>query len=169
MPHKKNPDVFELIRGHCNKIQGLPYQVTLIGNNLPSGYFRDYQVIKEIYLPAFDTIDSCLDIASYALDRITVNPTILEDKKYDHLFTVEAVNELVMKGVPFRDAYKEVGHLVSEGKFVPEKTVSHTHEGSIGNLCLGEIRQKMERIVSSFHFEHSGKAIRELLNSASEA
>jgi argininosuccinate lyase len=166
MPHKKNPDVFELIRGHCNLIQGLPYQVTLIGNNLPSGYFRDYQVIKEIYLPAFDTINSCLDIASYALDRMKVNSSILEDKKYDYLFTVEAVNDLVMKGMPFRDAYRDVGRQISEGEFVPDKSVHHTHEGSIGNLCLGEIRQKMERVICSFDFDHYHKAIRELLASA---
>jgi argininosuccinate lyase len=166
MPHKKNPDVFELIRGHCNRIQGLPYQVTLIGNNLPSGYFRDYQVIKESYLPAFDSMISCLDLATYAIDRIKVNPMILEDKKYDYLFTVEAVNELVMKGMPFRDAYREVGRQVSEGEFVPDKTVYHTHEGSIGNLCLGEIRQKMERVLGSFNFEQYRKAIRELLASA---
>jgi len=166
MPHKKNPDVFELIRGHCNHLQGLPVQVTLIGNNLPSGYFRDYQVIKELYLPAFDTMMSCLDLATYAIDRIKVNPSILDDKKYDYLFTVEAVNELVMKGMPFRDAYKEVGRQVAEGKFVPDKTVSHTHEGSIGNLCLGEIRQKMERVLVSFGFKHYHEAIRELLASA---
>jgi argininosuccinate lyase len=166
MPHKKNPDVFELIRGHCNKLQGLPYQINLIAGNLPSGYFRDYQVIKEVFLPAFETIGTCLDIANYAVEKIRVNPTILDDKKYDYLFTVEAVNDLVMKGMPFRDAYREVGRQVTEGQFVPNKTLFHTHEGSLGNLCLDEIRGKMEKTLATFNFSNYRLAILKLLNSA---
>jgi argininosuccinate lyase len=168
MPHKKNPDVFELIRGHCNKLQGLPYQINLIAGNLPSGYFRDYQVIKEVFLPAFETIGTCLDIANYAVEKIRVNPTILDDKKYDYLFTVEAVNDLVMKGMPFRDAYREVGRQVIEGQFVPNKTLFHTHEGSLGNLCLDEIRGKMEKTLATFNFSNYRLAILNLLNSARE-
>jgi argininosuccinate lyase len=166
MPHKKNPDVFELIRGHCNKLQGLPYQISLITGNLPSGYFRDYQVIKEIFLPSFETLSICLDIANYAVEKIRVNPTILDDKKYDYLFTVEAVNELVMKGMPFRDAYKEVGRQVTEGQFVPNKKLFHTHEGSMGNLCLEEIRHKMEKTLTMFNFSNYRLALLKLLNSA---
>ncbi len=168
MPHKKNPDVFELIRGQCNKIQGLPYQVTLVANNLPSGYFRDYQVIKEVFLPAFGTISDALDMASYAVDRMKVNPTILEDRKYDHLFTVEAVNDLVMKGMPFRDAYREVGRQVSEGEFTPVKKLNHTHEGSLGNLCLDDIRLKMEKTLSLFNISYHRQAIQKLLKNAAE-
>jgi argininosuccinate lyase len=165
MPHKKNPDVFELIRGHCNKLQGLPGQISQITGNLPSGYFRDYQVIKEIYIPAFEEIINCLDIAAYAMEQIRVHPNILDDKKYDYLFTVEAVNELVMKGMTFRDAYREIGRQVTEGQFTPKKTVFHTHEGSIGNLCLDEIRKKTEKAVSSFNFSTHRLAILKLLSS----
>ncbi|HOY50966.1 MAG TPA: argininosuccinate lyase [Prolixibacteraceae bacterium] len=164
MPHKKNPDVFELIRGKCNKIQGLPYQLTLISNNLPSGYFRDLQVMKEVLLPAFGELGECLDMALYALQNIRVNPSILDDKKYDYLFTVEAVNRLVLAGMPFRDAYREVGRQVTEGEFFPVKTVEHTHEGSIGNLCLEEITRKKEEAFAGFRFEQSRLAIYKLLN-----
>jgi argininosuccinate lyase len=153
MPHKKNPDVFELIRGRCNKIQGLPNQITLISNNLPSGYFRDLQIMKEVFLPSFDDILSCIEITGYAISNIMVNAHILDDKKYDSLFTVEAVNRLVMQGMPFRDAYREIGRQVTEGEFVPVKMVEHTHEGSIGNLCLNEIRSRKESILSGFHFD----------------
>lgn len=163
MPHKKNPDVFELIRGHCNKIQALPYQVTLISNNLPSGYFRDLQVMKEVFLPAFDELESCLDITRYAIEHIRVNTNILSDKKYDYLFTVEAVNQLVLKGMPFRDAYREIGRQVTEGEFIPVKKVEHTHEGSIGNLCLGEIRSKKEQIMAGFNFDKVRMAITRLI------
>jgi argininosuccinate lyase len=164
MPHKKNPDVFELIRAKCNKIQGLPYQLTLISNNLPSGYFRDLQVMKEVLLPAFAELAECLDMTYYALQNIKVNPSILNDKKYDYLFTVEAVNRLVMKGMPFRDAYREVGRQVTEGEFVPVKTIEHTHEGSIGNLCLEAIARKKEEALAGFRFEQSSLAIKKLLN-----
>ena len=164
MPHKKNPDVFELIRAKCNKIQGLPYQLTLISNNLPSGYFRDLQVMKEVLLPAFAELAECLDMTYYALQNIKVNPSILNDKKYDYLFTVEAVNRLVLKGMPFRDAYREVGRQVTEGEFVPVKTIEHTHEGSIGNLCLEAIARKKEEALAGFRFEQSSLAIKKLLN-----
>ena len=164
MPHKKNPDVFELIRGRCNKIQGIPYQLTLISNNLPSGYFRDMQVMKEVLLPAFAELADCIDIARYAIQNIRVNTQILSDKKYDYLFTVEAVNRLVLEGMPFRDAYREIGRRVTEGEFVPVKTVEHTHEGSIGNLCLEAIARKKEEALASYRFEESRLAIQKLLN-----
>lgn len=164
MPHKKNPDVFELIRGHCNKLQGLPMQITLIANNLPSGYFRDLQVMKELILPAFEELEACLDIAAYALDNIRINHTILEDRKYDYLFSVEEVNKLTLKGMPFRDAYKEIGRQIAEGEFRPEKKVDHTHEGSIGNLCLGEIAAKKEEILQGFNFADVNHAITKLLH-----
>ncbi len=164
MPHKKNPDVFELIRGRCNKIQGLPYQITLISNNLPSGYFRDLQIMKEVLLPSFDDILACLDITDFAIKNIMVNTHILDDKKYDHLFSVEAVNQLVMNGMPFRDAYHEIGRQVTEGEFVPVKKLEHTHEGSIGNLCLDEIRSKKETILSGFNFDSLHLTLSKLLD-----
>ena len=163
MPHKKNPDVFELIRGHCNKLQALPTQITLISNNLPSGYFRDMQVMKEVFLPAFEELEACLDIASYAMENIRVNHNILDDKKYDYLFSVEEVNKLTLAGLPFRDAYKETGRQIAEGEFKPSRTVEHTHEGSIGNLCLDEIRKRKEEIVHSFGFETVSLAIQKLI------
>ncbi|PCH76458.1 MAG: argininosuccinate lyase [Flavobacteriaceae bacterium] len=144
MPHKKNPDVFELIRGKCNKLQAMPYEMTLISNNLPSGYHRDLQLLKESLIPNFSTLKSCLEMLHYSLENIQVNKRILEDDKYTYLFSVEAVNTLVQQGIPFRDAYKIVGKDIEEGNFNPEKTVNHTHEGSIGNLCLNEIKSKME-------------------------
>ncbi|PCI31875.1 MAG: argininosuccinate lyase [Flavobacteriaceae bacterium] len=144
MPHKKNPDVFELIRGKCNKLQAMPYEMTLISNNLPSGYHRDLQLLKESLIPNFSTLKSCLEMLHYSLENVQVNKTILEDDKYTYLFSVEAVNKLVQQGVPFRDAYKIVGKDIQEGNFNPEKEVNHTHEGSIGNLCLDEINAKME-------------------------
>ena len=164
MPHKKNPDVFELIRGHCNKIQALPLQITLITNNLPSGYFRDMQVMKEIFLPAFDDLEACLDIAAYAVENIQVNRNILDDQKYDYLFSVEAVNKLTLEGVPFRDAYREVARQIATGEFVPDKNLRHTHEGSIGNLCLSAIAAKKEAILKSFNFSLVHNAIEALLN-----
>jgi len=143
MPHKKNPDIFELIRGKCNKIQALPYEITLITNNLPSGYHRDFQLLKEGLFPAIQTLKSCLERAIHAVKEMTVNTSILDDKKYDYLFTVDALNELVAQGVPFRDAYKIVGTQVEDGTFVSPKATNHTHEGSINNLCLDEITDKM--------------------------
>lgn len=146
MPHKKNPDIFELIRGKCNKIQALPYELTLITNNLPSGYHRDLQLLKEGLFPALQTLKSCLEMAVFTIKEIKVNDNILEDKKYDYLFTVDALNELVTSGIPFRDAYKIVGEQVDNGTFVSPKATQHTHEGSINNLCLDEITAKMEQL-----------------------
>ena len=143
MPHKKNPDVFELIRGKCNKIQALPFELTLISNNLPSGYHRDLQLLKEGLLPAIQALKSCLEMFTYSLQNIRINKNILDDKKYDYLFSVEEVNELVQNGTPFRDAYKTVGGIIEKGDFKPNKDIKHTHIGSIGNLALKEIQSKM--------------------------
>ena len=134
MPHKKNPDVFELTRAKCNKLQALPYQITLIANNLPSGYFRDLQIIKELFLPSFDELEECLDMVDLMISQITVNEHILDDKRYDYMFSVEEVNRRVQTGTPFRDAYKQVGLEIEAGKFSPDKHIRHTHEGSILSL-----------------------------------
>lgn len=147
MPHKKNPDVFELIRGKCNKVQALPYELTLITNNLPSGYHRDLQLLKEGLIPAIQTIKSCLEMAHYSLKDIQVKDNILDDPKYDYLFTVDSLNELVNQGIPFRDAYKIIGKQVEKGTFTSPKKTTHTHEGSINNLCLDEIKTKMDEII----------------------
>jgi len=147
MPHKKNPDVFELIRGKCNKLQALPYEFTLITNNLPSGYHRDFQLLKEGLIPSFSTLKSCLEMLTYSLKNIQVNTAILEDKKYDYLFSVEEVNKLVQDSIPFRDAYKIVGKSIEEGNFKPNKKVVHTHKGSLGNLCLDEIVKKRNQAI----------------------
>jgi argininosuccinate lyase len=146
MPHKKNPDIFELIRGKCNKIQALPYELTLITNNLPSGYHRDMQLLKEGLFPALQTLKSCLEMAVFSIKEIVPNENILDDKKYDYLFTVDALNELVTNGVPFRDAYKIVGEQVENNSFHSPKATKHTHEGSINNLCLNEITEKMNAV-----------------------
>lgn len=145
MPHKKNPDVFELIRGKCNALQALPYELTLITNNLPSGYHRDLQMLKEGLLPSIQTLKSCLEMAIFSLKDIKINTDILNDAKYDYLFTVEEVNKLVQQGIAFRDAYKIIGNKVEKGEFVAQKKVNHTHQGSIGNLCLKEIIAKMKK------------------------
>ena len=142
MPHKKNPDVFELIRGKCNKLQALPYEFTLITTNLPSGYHRDLQLLKEGLIPSFSTLKSCLEMLTYSLQNIQVNTNIIEDEKYTYLFSVEEVNKLVQEGTPFRDAYKIVGKNIEEGNFNPDKKVAHTHKGSVSNLCLDEIVEK---------------------------
>ncbi len=144
MPHKKNPDVFELIRAKCNKIQTLPGQISMITTNLPSGYHRDFQLIKEMIVPAFQEIKSCLEMATSSLSKIIVNTSILDDPKYDHLFSVERLNELVLEGMPFRDAYKQVGEEIKNKTYKPGKVLKHTHQGSIGNLCLSEIKHKMK-------------------------
>jgi len=145
MPHKKNPDVFELIRGKCNALQALPYEITMITNNLPSGYHRDFQMIKEGLIPGIQTLKSCLEMLTFSMQNVKVNKTILEDKKYDYLFTVEEVNKLVQQGIAFRDAYKIVGAKVEKGEFKPDKKIEHSHIGSIGNLCLDEINNKMNK------------------------
>ena len=164
MPHKKNPDVFELTRAKCNKIQGLPQQITLICNNLPSGYFRDLQIIKEVFLPAFDELKDCIRMVTHMMREVKVNEHILEDDKYALLFSVEEVNRLVLEGVPFRDAYKQVGLNIEAGKFTPNKEVSHTHEGSIGNLCNDQISALMQNIVDGFAFNKVNEAEQQLLS-----
>lgn len=146
MPHKKNPDVFELIRAKCNKIQALPYEITLLTNNLPSGYHRDFQLLKEGLFPAIQSLKSCLEIASFSIKDIQVNETILDDKKYNYLFTVDTLNELVTDGKPFRDAYKIVAEQIENNTFQSPKATKHTHEGSINNLCLEEIILKMGEV-----------------------
>ncbi|MDC6351193.1 argininosuccinate lyase [Zeaxanthinibacter sp. PT1] len=146
MPHKKNPDVFELIRAKCNKLQSVPNQIALLTTNLPSGYHRDLQLLKEILLPALQEMKSCLEMMHFSLKSIQVNPTILDDSRYDYLFSVDTLNEQVLKGVPFRDAYKQMGEAIQRGEFKPLKTAAHTHEGSLGNLCLDEIWKKMEQV-----------------------
>jgi argininosuccinate lyase len=147
MPHKKNPDVFELVRAKCNKLQAVPNQLILITNNLPSGYHRDLQLVKEVIVPAIQDLKACLEILTFSLKEIKVNPNILEDAKYDYLFSVDTLNELVQNGMPFRDAYKKMGMEINEGTFTPKRDIEHTHEGSLGNLCLEEIREKMKRTI----------------------
>lgn len=163
MPHKKNPDVFELIRAKCNKIQALPGEIDHIWNNLPSGYFRDMQIIKESFLPVFSEMHSCLDMASYALARITPIDNVLNDDRYQHIFSVEAVNKLVMSGIPFREAYRKVAMQIQDGSYQPDLQVIHSHEGSLGNLCNSEIAAKMEQVLSMFNFEKKTRAYQELL------
>ncbi|MCX6227993.1 MAG: argininosuccinate lyase [Bacteroidia bacterium] len=164
MPHKKNPDIFELLRSHCNKLQGLPNQILLMTNNLPSGYFRDLQLIKELFIPAFGELKSCLSICSFAVANMKINEDILADKRYENIYSVESVNELVIKGTPFREAYKEIGEAIKKEEFYPNKNINHTHEGSIGNLCLPQIRKKMEKIVESFNFSAAENATKRLLS-----
>jgi len=163
MPHKKNPDVFELLRSHCNRIQSLPNQILLMTNNLPSGYFRDLQLIKEVFIPAFAELKSCLTIASFAISNIKVNEKIIDDNRYENIYSVEEVNRKVLQGVPFRDAYRQVGESINSGTFHPDKNVCHTHEGSIGNLCLPQIRVKMEAVIESFNFVKADNAFKLLI------
>ena len=163
MPHKKNPDVFELTRAKCNKIQGLPMQITLLFNNLPSGYFRDLQIIKEMFLPAFDELKDCLRMVTHMMREIKVNEHIMDDDKYAPIFSVEEVNRRVLAGVPFRDAYKQVGLEIEAGQFVPNKEVHHTHEGSIGNLCNEQITQLMESVLQGFSFDRFNQAEQSLI------
>ena len=163
MPHKKNPDVFELIRAKCNKIQALPEQITLIMNNLPCGYFRDLQIIKEVFLPAFAELENCLSMAAYIINKIEVNDHILDNPMYDPIFSVEEVNRLASAGMPFRDAYKKVGLEIEAGKFTPDKNIRHTHAGSIGNLCTGQVREMMEKLIAEFRFDRMEEAEQRLL------
>jgi argininosuccinate lyase len=153
MPHKKNPDVFELTRAKCNLIQSLPQQITLIVNNLPSGYFRDLQMTKEVFLPAFGELNDCMHMVGLMMQSIKVNEQILENPAYDLLFSVEKVNQLVLKGTPFRDAYKQVGAEIESGHFKADKKTHHTHEGSIGNLCNDKIAALKNKIIHSFDFD----------------
>ena len=166
MPHKKNPDVFELIRSRCNKLQALPQQIVLMMNNLPSGYFRDLQEIKEVFLPAFDQLVDCLEMTTYIVERIRVNEHILDDSRYDLMFSVEEVNRLAAAGMPFRDAYKKVGLDIEAGKFRPEKQIHHTHEGSIGRLCNAEVAALMQQTYDRFGFDRVAAAENRLLGRA---
>ena len=163
MPHKKNPDVFELIRARCNKLQVLPTQVVMIMNNLPCGYFRDLQEIKEVFLPAFDQLLSCLRMATYIVARMRVNEHILDDARYDLMFSVEEVNRLASEGMPFRDAYKKVGLDIEAHQFTPNKEIHHTHEGSVGNLCNDRIAALMQATYARFGFERVSEAEKKLL------
>ena len=162
MPHKKNPDVFELTRAKCNKIQALPQTITLIMNNLPCGYFRDLQIIKEVFLPAFDDLKDCLQMAAYIINKMKVNEHILDNPIYDNMFSVEEVNRLAREGMPFRDAYKKVGLDIEAGNFTPDKNIHHTHEGSIGNLCNDKIEALMQQVVDGFNFERMESAVKNL-------
>ena len=164
MPHKKNPDVFELTRAKCNKLQSLPVTVTMIMNNLPVGYFRDLQIIKEAFLPAFDELKDCLQMAAYIINKMKVNEHILDNPIYDPMFSVEEVNRLAREGMPFRDAYKKVGLDIEAGNFTPNKDIHHTHEGSIGNLCNDKIQALMDEVVSGFKFEKMEQAVEKLLS-----
>lgn len=167
MPHKKNPDVFELVRAHCNKIQGAPNDIRLITGNLPSGYFRDMQILKEVFIPIFQEMDDCLDIASYAVEKMEIVKDIMSDPKYRPTFSVEEVNRLVEEeNVPFRDAYKRVGLEIMAGNFSFHGELHHTHEGSIGNLCNDKIAYKLQEVISRFGFENVQKAENSLLKSA---
>lgn len=152
MPHKKNPDVFEMIRAHCNRLRALPNEITLITTNLPSGYHRDYQLLKEHLFPAFQTLKNCLEMLQMMLKNMQVREHILEDDKYKYIFSVEEVNRLVLEGMPFRDAYQKIGNDIAVGSFQPSKTLFHTHEGSMGQLCNDKIREQMQEILGRFPF-----------------
>ena len=168
MPHKKNPDVFELTRAKCNKIQALPNTIMMIMNNLPSGYFRDLQIIKEVFLPAFDDLKDCLQMTAYIINRMKVNEHILDNPIYDNMFSVEEVNRLAREGMPFRDAYKKVGLDIEAGNFTPDKNIHHTHEGSIGNLCNDKISRLMDEVVAGFNFSRMETAVDSLLKSCKD-
>ncbi|WP_372773061.1 argininosuccinate lyase [Mangrovibacterium sp.] len=163
MPHKKNPDVFELLRSHCNKLQAMPTQIMLMINNLPSGYFRDLQIVKEVFLPSFKDLKNCLEIANFALSEMSVREDILTDERYKYVYSVEDVNRMVIAGVPFRDAYKKIGMEIQSGTYEPNREIVHTHAGSLGNLCLAEIDAKMKAVRSQFNFEKVDNSIAKLL------
>lgn len=163
MPHKKNPDVFELTRAKCNKIQTLPQQIMMVMNNLPSGYFRDLQIIKEIFIPVFNELKDCLKMTTHIMREVEIKKDIINDKKYDYCFSVEEVNRLVLEGMPFRDAYKKVGLDIEAGNFTPNKEINHTHEGSIGNLCNDQIQKLMEETIEQFNFKKVEVALNKLL------
>ncbi|WP_461643021.1 argininosuccinate lyase [Labilibaculum euxinus] len=164
MPHKKNPDVFELIRAHANALQMLPAQIQAVTSNLPSGYHRDYQLTKEFFMPAFDKMIACLEMTRIMLSEVKINKDVLKDERYKYMFTVEEVNQMVLNGVPFRDAYKKIGQIVEEGTFKYEGKVNHVHEGSIGNLCNDKIVDKMNEIFVGFNFNKTKEAYMNLLN-----
>ncbi|QNF35903.1 argininosuccinate lyase [Adhaeribacter swui] len=163
MPHKKNPDVFEIMRAKCNKLQALPNEIAFIITNLPSGYHRDLQLVKESFLPAFQELQGCLQMATFMLQNVIVKDNILDDEKYKYLFSVEVVNNEVLKGVPFREAYRNIGLAIEEGNFNPAREVHHTHEGSIGNLCNDQIQQAMAATIAGFNFEQVQLAIAKLV------
>jgi argininosuccinate lyase len=163
MPHKKNPDVWEIMRGKCNRLQALPNDVAMMTTNLPSGYHRELQLLKELIFPAFTDLKNCLHMANFMLQHIEVKTDILNDPKYAYLFSVEEVNRLTLSGTPFRDAYKQVGLAIEQGNFNPDKKVNHTHEGSIGNLGNEEITKAMDKIVGSFNFDKVKTAIEKLI------
>jgi argininosuccinate lyase len=163
MPHKKNPDVAELLRAKTNRLKALPTEITLVMSNLPSGYHRDMQLLKEILMPAFEEIFDCLDVAHFMLEHVQVKPHLLQDAKYDLLFSVERVNELVMQGVPFRDAYRQVGKEINDGTYAAPRTLKHTHEGSIGNLSNDLISKQMDAELARFEFEKTSEAVKALL------
>jgi len=163
MPHKKNPDVFELIRSHCNRIKALPNEIILMTTNLPSGYHRDLQLLKEHLFPSFETLKECIEMAGLMLSNIEIRKDILADPDYKYLFSVEEVNNLVNKGLPFRDAYKKVGLDIEAGQFKYDTNISHTHEGSIGNLCTAEIKKMMLKVIGAFPFEKANTAINRLI------
>lgn len=164
MPHKKNPDVWEIMRGKCNRLQALPNDVAMMTTNLPSGYHREMQLLKELIFPAFAELKQCLHMANFMLQHISVKTDILNDPKYAYLFSVEVVNNMVLNGTPFRDAYKQVGLDIEQGNFKPEQQVNHTHEGSIGNLHNEQITEAMSGILSQFGFDEVEKAIEKLVN-----
>jgi argininosuccinate lyase len=166
MPHKKNPDVFELVRAKGNKLQSLSNEIALITTNLPSGYHRDLQLIKESFMPAFEDLHTCLQMTEVMVKNVIVNEHILDDEKYSFLFSVEEVNRLVLNGLPFRDAYKQVGKSIMDGSYRYSKEIHHTHEGSIGNLCNEEIVQKMNHNLGEFHYEKVDSAFQALLQKA---
>lgn len=163
MPHKKNPDVWELIRSHTNRLAALPVEISLMIHNLPAGYHRDFQLLKDVLFPKIQVIKSVLDVADFMLKQINVNPDLIKQDKYQYLFTVEAVNKLVLQGIPFRDAYKQVGLSIEQHKYSPDYDIQHTHEGSIGNPCLEEIKSKMESVLYTFDFENVKERIDELV------
>ena len=163
MPHKKNPDVLELIRSRCNKIQALPNEIAMMTTNLPSGYFRDLQLLKENLFPAFESLNDCMQLLVLMLDHIQINEEILNDPKYDYLFSVEVVNNEVLSGVPFREAYKNIGLAIENGTYQPLKEVNHTHEGSIGNLMNKEISEVFEKVIQEFNFNKVHQALHALL------
>ena len=164
MPHKKNPDVFELIRSHCNHIKALPNEIMLMTTNLPSGYHRDLQLLKEHLFPAFTTIQNCINMAAIMLSNIEIKKDILSDEKYKYLFSVEEVNKLVNEGMPFRDAYKKIGLDIEANQFNYSTEFNHTHEGSMGNLMNDKIAANMKTVIESFHFEKYHTAIEKLLS-----
>ena len=165
MPHKKNPDVFELIRAHCNRIQGIPNDIRLVTGNLPSGYFRDMQLLKEIFLPMFGEMDDVLDIALFAVENMEVRDNLMEDPRYKAAFSVEETNRLVSEGMPFRDAYRKVAEEIKDGSFEFHGTLAHTHEGSVGNLCNEEVAHRMEDVIGSFPFDRVASALNSLTKS----